>query len=98
MLALQGDTENYGGMIAFFSPVTGGEVSEKSIILNVGGESPMQLEASTVINAAGLHSQKLNHQLNHFPKDKIPPHHYCKGNYYSLSGCKAPFSRALHRQ
>ena len=60
MLALQGDAENYGGMIAFFSPVTGGEVSEKSIILNVGGESPMQLEAATVINAAGLHSQKLN--------------------------------------
>jgi len=96
MLALQGDAENYGGMIAFFSPVTGGEVSEKSIILNVGGESPMQLEASTVINAAGLHSQRLNHQLNKFPKDKIPPHHYCKGNYYSLSGCKAPFSSLIY--
>ena len=30
----------------------------------------MQLEASTVINAAGLHSQKLNHQLNKFQKIK----------------------------
>ena len=96
MLALQGDAEDCGAMIAFFSPVTGGEVGNTGIILDVGGDCPMQLEASTVINSAGLHSQKLNHQLKKFPKDKIPPWNYCKGNYYSLSGCKAPFSSLIY--
>ena len=90
------DHTSYGAMIAFFSPVTGGEVGNTGIILDVGGDSPMQLEASTVINSAGLHSQKLNHQLKKFPKDKIPPWNYCKGNYYSLSGCKAPFSSLIY--
>ncbi len=96
MLGLQGDAEARGAMIAFFAPVERGEVTEDGIILEVGGEGAMTLKARTVVNAAGLHTQSLTHEFAGFPKDRIPPWHYCKGNYYSLSGCKAPFSSLIY--
>ena len=92
MLGLQGDAESNGAMLAFFAPVQSAELQNNGICLNVGGNDPMQLKAKTVINAAGLHTQKLTHEFKGFPKEKIPVWHYCKGNYYSLSGCKAPFT------
>ena len=96
MLGLQGDAEAGGAMIAFFAPVERGEITEDGIILEVGGEGAMTLKAKTVVNAAGLHTQSLTHEFADFPKDRIPPWHYCKGNYYSLSGCKAPFSSLIY--
>jgi len=96
MLSLQGDAEDRGAVIAFFSPVIGGKVEDSGITIDVGGETPMTLKAKTVINSAGLLAQKLTHQLKGFPKEAIPPWHFCKGNYYSLSGCRAPFSRLIY--
>jgi L-2-hydroxyglutarate oxidase LhgO len=96
MLGLQGDAEEKGAMIAYFAPVERGEITDGGIILEVGGEGAMTLKAKTVINAAGLHTQKLTHEITGFPKDRIPPWNYCKGNYYSLSGCKAPFSSLIY--
>jgi L-2-hydroxyglutarate oxidase LhgO len=96
MLGLQGDAEENGAMIAYFAPVERGEITDDGIILEVGGEGAMTLKAKTVINAAGLHTQKLTHEIAGFPKERIPPWHYCKGNYYSLSGCRAPFSSLIY--
>lgn len=95
ILAFQGDLENHGGMIAFNTPVIGGEVNEHGIILHTGGESPMTLQAKTVINAAGLHAPTLAGSLTHFPKNCVPALFYAKGNYFSLSG-KAPFSNLIY--
>ena len=96
MLGLQGDAESHGAMLAFFAPVESAELQDDGICLNIGGNDPMQLKAKTVINAAGLHTQKLTHGFKGFPKEKIPVWHYCKGNYYSLSGCKAPFTSLIY--
>ena len=96
MLGLQGDAESNGAMLAFLAPVESAELQNDGICLNVGGNDPMQLKAKTVINAAGLHTQKLTHEFKGFPKEKIPVWHYCKGNYYSLSGCKAPFTSLIY--
>ena len=96
MLGLQGDAESNGAMLAFFAPVESAELQNDGICLNVRGNDPMQLKAKTVINAAGLHTQKLTHEFKGFPKEKIPVWHYCKGNYYSLSGCKAPFTSLIY--
>ncbi len=96
MLGLQGEAEDKGAMIAFFSPVDSGSVDERSITLKVGGDAGMTLNANTVINAAGLHSQKLISLFKGFPKSRIPPSYFCKGSYYSLSGCKAPFSSLIY--
>jgi L-2-hydroxyglutarate oxidase LhgO len=96
MLALQGDAEQHGSMIAFFSPVIGGAITEDGIVLEVGGEGAMTLIANTVVVAGGLHSQALMHKLTNFPADKIPPAHFCKGNYYTLSGTSVPFSHLIY--
>jgi L-2-hydroxyglutarate oxidase LhgO len=49
-----------------------------------------------VVAACGLHTQKLMHDIEGFPTDRIPPWYYCKGNYYALSGVKAPFSTLIY--
>ena len=62
----------------------------------VGGDGPMVLKARTVVNAGGLHAQPLAQSLANFPTEKIPPHYYCKGNYYTLSGVRVPFSHLIY--
>ena len=96
MLALQGDAEERGAMLAFYTPVESGRIEEDGIVLTTGGDAPMTLKAKTVVNAGGLHARPLAASLSGFPSDKVPPHHYCKGNYYTLSGMRAPFSHLIY--
>lgn len=95
MLAYQGDAEDNGAMIAFLSPVLGGEVREDGILLDVGGEEPMQLLANTVVNSAGLHAPKLGRSLRGLTPETVPKDHLAKGNYYSLLG-KQPFRHLVY--
>jgi L-2-hydroxyglutarate oxidase LhgO len=95
MLAMQGDAGNGGGTFVFHSPVTGGAVRDDGLALHVGGAEPMTLLARTVINSAGLHAQELAGALDGFPRDRVPPTHYAKGNYYQLA-TRAPFSRLIY--
>ena len=95
MLAYQGDAEAHGAMLAFTGPVSGGRVQNDGILLEVGGEQPMQVLARRVVNSAGLHAPKVAASLEGFPPAHVPPSYYCKGNYYSLAG-RAPFSRLIY--
>jgi L-2-hydroxyglutarate oxidase LhgO len=95
MLAYQGDLEDAGGMIAFNSPLAGGEVSDKGITLEVGGEAGMTLQCQTLVNSAGLEAQSVASKIEGVPADSIPPRYLAKGNYFTLSG-KSPFSRPIY--
>jgi L-2-hydroxyglutarate oxidase LhgO len=95
MLSMQGDAENAGALFAFHSPVTGGEVDADAIVLEVGGAEPTRLRARTVINAGGLHAQRIAASLRGFPAEHVPPTYYAKGNYYQLT-TRAPFSRLIY--
>jgi L-2-hydroxyglutarate oxidase LhgO len=95
MLALQGDAEARGAMIALKSPVTGGAVRADGIELATGGGEPMRVLARTVVNSGGLHAQRIAGSLDGFPAAHVPPTYYAKGNYYSLVG-KSPFSRLVY--
>ncbi|WP_322044644.1 NAD(P)/FAD-dependent oxidoreductase [Paraburkholderia sp. J67] len=96
MLALQGDFEAAGGMLALCSPVTGGAVREgQPILLKVGGDEPMELLAKRVINCAGLFAQQVSASIEGIDAATIPAGRYAKGNYYSLAGA-APFSRLIY--
>ena len=95
MLALLGDFEAAGGMLAFCSPVTGGTVRPGEILLEVGGAEPMALAAKRVVNSAGLFAQKVAASIDGIPAASIPAGRYAKGNYYSLTGA-APFSRLIY--
>lgn len=95
MLAYQGDAEAAGAMMAFHSPVTGGKVDRDGIVLSVGGDNAIDIKANWVVNAAGLHAQKVAAGLEGLAPEFVPPTYYAKGNYYSLVG-KPPFTRPIY--
>ncbi len=95
MLALQGDAETAGAMIAFRSPVVGARLEDDGIVLEIGGEEPAALAAERVVNAAGLWAQEVARKLAGLPRETIPRAYLCKGNYYTLSG-PPPFRRPVY--
>ncbi|MCW9045630.1 MAG: NAD(P)/FAD-dependent oxidoreductase [Alphaproteobacteria bacterium] len=92
MLALQGDLEEAGGMIALSSPVLKGKKEGNTIKLNVGGVEPMKIECDLVINSAGLSAQSVAKKLG---VKAIPKRYIAKGNYFSLTGGH-PFKRLIY--
>ncbi len=95
MLALRGDAEAHGAVIAFGTPVLGGRAAERGLTIETGGSAPLRIAAAHVVNAAGLGAQALARSIAGMPPAKIPPLHLAKGNYFSLSG-RSPFSRLIY--
>jgi len=95
MLALQGDAEAAGAMIAFETPVIGGRVTSNRIEIDAGGVNPMSLSARLVVNSAGLHCVDVAHLIQGIPEATKPKLYYAKGNYFGLTG-KPPFSRLIY--
>lgn len=95
MLAYQGDAEEHGAVVALRAPVTGGEITDQGIVLDVGGDEPMTLLCTTVINCGGLFAQKTAAKIRGIPAKHIPETRYAKGNYFVLAG-KAPFSHLVY--
>lgn len=95
MLALQGDMENAGGVLALSSPVVSGEVRDEGIDVTFGGEMGFTLRAKTVVNCAGLWSDQVAHTIKGIPAETVPKLKYGKGQYFTYSG-KAPFSRLIY--
>ncbi len=95
MLGLQGDLEAADGMIAFGSPVVGGERSREGVVLQVGGDTASEIAARRVINCAGLSAQQVSSAVAGIETKSIPPLHLAKGNYYSLDK-RAPFTRLVY--
>lgn len=95
MLALQGDAEAAGAMIAFKSPLTGGRVADGGIALSVGGAEPMELFARGVVNSAGLFAQTVAASIAGLDPATIPPRYFAKGSYFSLGG-RAPFTHLIY--
>jgi len=95
MLALQGDLEEAGGMIAFNTPVARAELNG-TITLETGGEEPATLTTDILINAGGIHAPTLARCFEGFTGDHIPQGYLCKGNYFALEGVKAPFKKLIY--
>jgi len=95
MVALQGDAENAGAMLVFFSPVLGARVADRKIEIDVGGEDPITLRCRTLVNSAGLHAPGLARKIVGMPQDRVPTAYYAKGNYFTLTG-RSPFSRLIY--
>jgi L-2-hydroxyglutarate oxidase LhgO len=95
MLALEGDAEEAGAMIALKTRVTGGEITADGFVLDVAGEAPMQISCTHLINAAGLGAQTLSRNIQGLDPKTVPDLVLAKGNYFSLSG-KQPFSMLIY--
>ena len=97
MLALQGDLENAGGLLALLSPLQGIDVGQgtPSHPLRVTTEDGTELAARFVVNAAGLSAVSVAQRVAGLDKKRLPQAWYAKGNYFTLAG-KAPFSRLIY--
>ena len=95
MLALQGDLEQAGGMVAVGSPVD-------SAVLGRGGDAHVvrladgnEVAARVVVNSASLHACALARRFVGLEARFVPREYFAKGSYYALPG-KAPFSRLIY--
>jgi L-2-hydroxyglutarate oxidase LhgO len=95
MLALLGDAEQHGAMLALQSTVRSAHLVGDGITLVTGGESALTLRAEIVVNSAGLSAPAVANLMEGFPSSLIPKPYLAKGNYFSLSG-KSPFSRLIY--
>ena len=96
MLALQGDAEAAGAVVAFLSPVESGAVREGGgVELRVGGAEPMALACRVLVNAAGLQAPAVAGRIAGLRPGVVPEPHWAKGNYFKLAG-RSPFSRLIY--
>ncbi len=95
MLALQGDFERAGGLLALRSPVQSIRVEAGSHRLEVGGAEPTALRARHVVNACGLRAPALAALMHGLAPVHVPRARFSKGCYFALSG-KAPFSHLVY--
>lgn len=96
MLALQGDLERAGGMVAFGTAATGATLStragEPHVVRFVDGS---ELACDRLVNSASLHACSLARGFEGLDPRFVPREWFAKGNYYALAG-RSPFSRLIY--
>ena len=96
MLALLGDAQAHGAMLAHGSTVSGGRVDENGVIIDVRSDGAVTtLAPRLLVNCAGLEAQSIAASIAGLPPETIPPLRYAKGNYFQLLG-RAPFTRLIY--
>jgi L-2-hydroxyglutarate oxidase LhgO len=92
MLALQGDLERAGGMVAFGARVESLRVGEPHVVRFADGS---ELAADIVVNSAALHAPALARRFEGLEPRFIPREWFAKGNYYALAG-RSPFTHLIY--
>jgi len=92
MLALLGEAEDHGAILACHSPVDRIERRGDGWRVHVGETT---LDAALVVNAAGLGAQAVAHSIDALDPGHVPPLHLAKGSYFAYSG-KVPFTRLIY--
>jgi L-2-hydroxyglutarate oxidase LhgO len=95
MLALQGDLEDRGGMIAFNTPVEALARTAHGWDVRFGGAEAGTFVVDAVINSAGLGAQRLARATDGYPEARVPPLVLAKGNYFGFQG-KPAFSHLIY--
>jgi L-2-hydroxyglutarate oxidase LhgO len=97
MLALQGDMENAGGLLALVSPVQDIGLQQGTVThpIRVTTQDGTELACKVLVNAAGLNAVAMARRMEGLDPTLLPQAHYAKGNYFTLAG-KAPFSRLIY--
>lgn len=101
MLALQGDAEERGAMIAFLSRLKEVEISSDGFELVIEyGEtrSPpetLKLQCNMLVNAAGLGAQNVASRISGIAAGDIPPLHLARGCYFTMTG-RSPFRHLIY--
>lgn len=94
MLALLGEAESRGAVLACASAVTGVTLCADGWLVAVNGAAPA-LHARALINSAGLSAPQVARLMTGFPAERIPTAYFAKGSYFTLTG-RAPFARLIY--
>jgi L-2-hydroxyglutarate oxidase LhgO len=95
MLALEGDLEDRGGMIAFNTKIDRLTPSASGWQVSFGGAEAGTLTVDGVINSAGLGAQTLARATEGYPQTRVPRLVLAKGNYFGFMG-KPAFSHLIY--
>jgi L-2-hydroxyglutarate oxidase LhgO len=95
MLALWGELQDRGGMIAFETPVERMSYKAPHWHVQFGGRDAGVIQFDAAVNAAGLGAQALARRIDGYPADKVPRLVLGKGNYFGFAGRPA-FSRLIY--
>jgi L-2-hydroxyglutarate oxidase LhgO len=101
MLALQGDMENAGGLLALVSPVQHIGVRQGTVShpIRVCTQDGTELACKVLVNAAGLSAVAIARGMDGLDRNLLaqafPLAYFAKGNYFTLAG-RAPFSRLIY--
>ena len=95
MLALRGDLEDRGGMVAFASPIERLKPRARRPSHSLAGSEPQWLSFDAVVNCAGLGAQRLARATEGYPSERVPRLVLAKGNYFGFTG-RPVFSRLIY--
>ncbi len=96
MQSLLGEAEDHGAALALKCPLVAARVVQGGFVLDVGGAEPMRLQSRCLVNAAGLAASAVAARIEGLAPQHVRRTHRCKGNYFTLSGVRAPFSRLIY--
>jgi L-2-hydroxyglutarate oxidase LhgO len=98
MLSLLGEAEAAGASLAPCTEFVGAERAEPYWRVRTRGSDgdEFEVDCTWLVNAAGLQAQRVAARIGGLDAAHIPPALWLKGNYFSLSGCHAPFSRLIY--
>jgi L-2-hydroxyglutarate oxidase LhgO len=93
MLALRGEVEDHGGVIAFNTRI------ERLVQMPAGWEVHFgqgeTIVVDAVVNSAGFGAQKLAHATEGYPQERVPKLVYAKGSYFGYAG-RPVFKRLIY--
>jgi len=95
MLALLGEAEAHGALLALRSRFVRAEPWRGGLAVDVQADEPVRAQVRWVVNCAGLHAPEIARRVAGFPAAHTPQGWLCKGNYYSLRG-RSPFGRLIY--
>src|SRR5215467_4182622 len=95
MLALQGELEDRGGMIAFETKIERLAPSVHGWTVHFSGKESGTLDVDAVVNSAGIGAQALAKATEGYPAKRVPRLVLAKGNYFGYAG-KPAFSRLIY--
>lgn len=95
MLALQGELEDHGGMIAFGTRIERLTPRPHGWTAWFVDRDGTTLDVDAVVNCGGLQAQRLALATESYPAERVPPLRLAKGNYFVYAG-RPVFSRLIY--
>ncbi|MBB2959800.1 NAD(P)/FAD-dependent oxidoreductase [Methylobacterium sp. R2-1] len=95
MLALLGDVEDAGGVLALRTPIESAARRAGRWHVRFGGAAPDELQVDGLVNAAGLGAQALARRIEGLALGSVPRQVLAKGSYFGCGG-RSAFSRLIY--